>query len=281
MLASPDQQISFIDLIPAQWRPVDAVPAWSAQRAANLCHRYDEPSDCRARGDQRRHRPLAACEHGQPSEGGIGAENLEAFADRGYFMKEIPCEEASITVTLPKPQTSGAKSGASANQDFRHVAEEDVYIISVGEKLAHHFTNGEDGLVVRHYWTNACRTCAQEEGSVHEGTAAPHQAVGARARCRCRAGASGQKSGCDAYSPRDGRASVRHAEDADGGDALSDEDAAEGGDRMALHVLAYLTNEHRRHQAAPGGDPGVRSACCCALRVTVQVAQRGPRLHQG
>src|SRR4029434_4165311 len=54
------------------------------------------------------------------------------------------------------------------------------------------------------------------EGSVHEGSATPHQAVGARVRCRCRAGAPGQKSGCDAYSPRDGRASVWYAEDADG-----------------------------------------------------------------
>src|SRR2546430_12302752 len=55
--------------------------------------------------------------------------------------------------------------------------------------------------------------------------------MGARVRCRRRAGTPGQKAECDAYSPRDGRASVRHAEDVDGGDALSDEDAAECGDR--------------------------------------------------
>ena len=24
----------------------------------------------------------------------------------------------------------------------------------------HHFTNEENGLVLHHYWTNACRTCA-------------------------------------------------------------------------------------------------------------------------
>ena len=52
---------------------------------------------------------------------------------------------------------------------------------------------------------------------------------------------------------------------------------------MALNVLAYnLTrNEHRRHQAAPGGNPGVKSSCCYAHRVTVQVAQRSPRLRPG
>ena len=57
--------------------------------------------------------------------------------------------------------------------------------------------------------------------SARAATAAPHHAVGARVRCRRRAGAPGQKSECDAYSPRDSRASVRHAEDVDGGDAQS------------------------------------------------------------
>jgi len=42
----------------------------------------------------------------------LEAESLEAFADRGYFKGEeiLACDEAGITVTLPKPQTSEAKS---------------------------------------------------------------------------------------------------------------------------------------------------------------------------
>ena len=40
------------------------------------------------------------------------------------------------------------------------MAEEDIYICPAGEKLSHHFTNEENGLVLRRYWTNACRTCA-------------------------------------------------------------------------------------------------------------------------
>jgi hypothetical protein len=32
----------------------------------------------------------------------------------------------------------------------------------------------------------------------------------------------------------------------------------------------HARNEHRRRQTAPGGDPGVRSACCCAHCETVQ-----------
>jgi hypothetical protein len=52
---------------------------------------------------------------------------------------------------------------------------------------------------------------------------------------------------------------------------------------MALNVLAYnLTHdEHRRHQPGPGGNPDVKSLCCYAHRVSVQVAQRGPSLHPG
>ena len=68
--------------------------------------------------------------------------------------------EAGITVTLPKPMTSGAKSeGQFGKQDFRYVAEENVYICPAGERLAHHFTNEEHGLVLHRYWTNTCQSC--------------------------------------------------------------------------------------------------------------------------
>ena len=48
----------------------------------------------------------------------LKTETLEAVADRGYFSSPeiLACHEAGITVTLPKPQTSGAKSeGPSAS----------------------------------------------------------------------------------------------------------------------------------------------------------------------
>ena len=46
---------------------------------------------------------------------------LEAVADRGYFNSPeiLACHEAGITVTLPKPMTSGAKAaGRFGKQDF-------------------------------------------------------------------------------------------------------------------------------------------------------------------
>jgi len=51
----------------------------------------------------------------------LEADKLEAIADRGYFEgQEIPaCEEAGISVTLPKPMTSNAKAdGRFGKQDF-------------------------------------------------------------------------------------------------------------------------------------------------------------------
>jgi hypothetical protein len=44
-------------------------------------------------------------------------EKLDAVADRGYFNSEEirACEEAGITVTLPKPMTSNAKAGTVRN----------------------------------------------------------------------------------------------------------------------------------------------------------------------
>ena len=58
----------------------------------------------------------------------------------GYFNSEeiLACEEAGITVTLPKPMTSNAKAeGRFGKQDFRYVADEDVYVCPAGEKLAY------------------------------------------------------------------------------------------------------------------------------------------------
>ena len=45
-------------------------------------------------------------------------------------------------------------------QDFRYVAEEDVYICPAGERLVYHFTNVEAGRTLPCYWTNLCQECA-------------------------------------------------------------------------------------------------------------------------
>jgi transposase len=93
----------------------------------------------------------------------LDVERLEAVADRGYFDSEeiLACEKAGITVTLPKPMTSGNKAkGRFVKADFRYVARDDVYICPAGDRLTYRYTNEERGLTLRRYWTNACLSCA-------------------------------------------------------------------------------------------------------------------------
>jgi hypothetical protein len=93
----------------------------------------------------------------------IGSETIEVVADRGYFSGEeiLACEEAGITVYLPKPMTSGVNAkGRFGKQDFVYVVADDVYLCPAGEQLTYHFTNEEDGKTLRRYWTTACQGCA-------------------------------------------------------------------------------------------------------------------------
>jgi hypothetical protein len=86
--------------------------------------------------------------------------------DRGYYNGEeiIACDRASITVTLPKPMTSGAKSeGRFGKQDFAYLPDEDVYRCPANEKLSYRYTNIENGQTLRRYWTNGCGNCALKE----------------------------------------------------------------------------------------------------------------------
>src|SRR5712671_4938265 len=93
----------------------------------------------------------------------IGSEAIEAVADRGYYSGEeiVLCEQAGVTVYLPKPMTSGLNvKGRFGKQDFVYVAADDLYLCPAGEQLIYHYTNEEDGKTLRRYWTNACQGCA-------------------------------------------------------------------------------------------------------------------------
>ena len=162
MLAAPGQQISFTDpdsrSMATSGRGSGMV-GYNVQAAVDTANHLIVAHEVSNVGTDKSQLANMA----NQAKAALEAESLEAFADRGYFKGEeiLACEEAGITVTLPKPQTSGAKSeGRFGKQDFRYVAEEDVYICPAGERLAYHYTNEENGLVLRRYWTNACHTCA-------------------------------------------------------------------------------------------------------------------------
>jgi transposase len=162
MLATPDQQISLIDPDARSMATSgrgSGVVGYNVQIAVEANHHLIVMHEVTNDGTDRAQLSHVANE----TKAVLGVDKLDAVADRGYFNSEEirACEEAGITVTLPKPMTSNSKAeGRFGKQDFRYVADEDIYVCPAGEKLAYHYTTEENGLVLRRYWTDACQSCA-------------------------------------------------------------------------------------------------------------------------
>jgi transposase len=162
MLATADQQISLTDPDARSMATSgrgSGVVGYNVQVAVDTAHHLIITHEVTNVGTDRSQLSSVAKE----AKAALGVENLDAVADRGYFSGEqiLACEKAGITVTLPKPMTSHSKAeGRFGKQDFRYIAEQDVYICPAGERLSYHYTNEENGLVLRRYWTNACQSCA-------------------------------------------------------------------------------------------------------------------------
>ena len=162
MLATPDQQISLTDPDARSMATSgrgSGVVGYNVQVAVDTTHHLIITHKVTNVGTDRSQLSPVAKE----AKATLEVESLDAVADRGYFSSEeiLACEEAGITITLPKPMTSNSKAeGRFGKQDFRYLAEEDVYMCPAGEKLAYHYTVEEKGLVLRRYWTNACQDCA-------------------------------------------------------------------------------------------------------------------------
>ncbi len=162
MLATPDQQISLTD---ADARSMatsgrgSGMVGYNVQSAVDTKHHLIVAHEVTNVGTDRSQLSHIA----KRTKAALGTDTLDVVADRGYFKSEeiLACDKAGITVTLPKPYTSGIQAnGRFGKQDFRYVAEDDVYICPAGERLDYHYTNVEKGLTLRRYWNNICRTCA-------------------------------------------------------------------------------------------------------------------------
>jgi len=162
MLAAPDQQISLTDPDSRSMATSgrgSGVVGYNVQVAVDTEHHLIVTHEVTNVGSDRSQLARVAKE----AKATLQADRLEALADRGYFNGEeiVACDQAGITVMLPKPMTSGAKSeGRFGKQDFAYLPEDDVYRCPAGERLKYYYTNVENGLKLRRYWTNACRTCA-------------------------------------------------------------------------------------------------------------------------
>jgi macrodomain Ter protein organizer (MatP/YcbG family) len=161
MLASPDQQISLTDpdsrSMATSGRGSGMV-GYNVQLAVDTEHHLIVTHEVTNTGSDRSQLAKMASQ----AKDVLNADHLDVVADRGYFssVEILACEQADITVTLPKPMTSGAKAdGRFGKQDFAYLPTEDVYRCPAGEKLTYRYTNEESGRTLRHYWTTACPQC--------------------------------------------------------------------------------------------------------------------------
>jgi transposase len=154
MLASPDQQISLTDPDSRSMATSgrgSGVVGYNMQVAVDTQHHLIITHEVTNDGTDRAQLANVACQ----AKKVLGVDELEAVADRGYYSSGeiLACHKAGITVTLPKPMTSGIEArGRFGKQDFVYLSDEDVYRCPAGEKLAFHHTNEEHGLVLRRYW---------------------------------------------------------------------------------------------------------------------------------
>jgi transposase len=162
VLSSPDEQLSLTDPDSRSMATSgrgSGVVGYNVQTAVDTTYHLIVAHEVTNVGNDTAHLANTA----KAAKAALDVEKLEAVADRGYFDGEEikACDDAGITVTMPKRMTSGAKSeGRFGKQDFIYLVDEDVYRCPAGEKLKYYYTNEEKGQKARRYWTNACRTCA-------------------------------------------------------------------------------------------------------------------------
>jgi hypothetical protein len=73
----------------------------------------------------------------------FGREDLYTLPDKGYFsgVEIAACDKAGITVTMPRPETSGNRSkGMYVKTDLKYDAVRDVYICPIGNELIYRYT---------------------------------------------------------------------------------------------------------------------------------------------
>jgi hypothetical protein len=135
MLASPDQQISLTDPDSRSMATSgrgSGVVGYNVQVAVETDNHLIITHEVTTSGSDRSQ--LARV--GKAAKAVLRSDALDAVADRGYFNSPeiLECHEAGITVTLPKPMTSGAKvAGRFGKQDFVYLPDEDVYRCPAGD----------------------------------------------------------------------------------------------------------------------------------------------------
>ncbi len=119
MLATPDRQISLTDPDARSMATSgrgSGVVGYNVQASVEIDHHLIVAHDVTNVGtDRAQLSPMS-----KKTKAVLGVDELDVVADRGYFssLEILACHEADITVTLPKPITSGVKAkGRYGKQD--------------------------------------------------------------------------------------------------------------------------------------------------------------------
>lgn len=161
--AALDQQISLTDPDSRSMATSgrgSGVVGYNVQAAVETNHHLIVAHDVIQSGSDR----AALAPMAEKAKEALGVDTLDVVADRGYFSSEqiLECSRADVTVTLPKPVTSGMKAkGQFGKQDFRYLADDDVYLCPAGQRLSfvsHKRQSG--GPDLRRYATMGCEACA-------------------------------------------------------------------------------------------------------------------------
>ena len=162
MLATPDQQISLTDPDSRSMATSgrgSGIVGYNVQVAVDTEHHLIITHEVTNVGNG----PLTAFARGQAGEGDAGTGEPRCRR-RSRLLRQRG--DSGVRGSGHHGHAAQADDlghqvrGRFGKQDFRYLAEQDVYICPAGERLAYHYTNEEQGLVLRRYWTNACQSCA-------------------------------------------------------------------------------------------------------------------------
>ena len=163
MLAAADEQVSLTDPDARSMATSgrgSGVVGYNVQAAVETEHHLIIAHDVIQSGSDRASlAPMA-----KKAKEALDVDELDVVADRGYFSSEqiLECSQANVTVTLPKPETTGTQAnGKFGKPDFRYVSDDDVYICPAGQTLSFvSHKRQSDRPNLRRYATEACLHCA-------------------------------------------------------------------------------------------------------------------------
>ncbi len=160
--AAPDKQISLTDPDARSMKSRGAgIVGYNVQTAVDPKHHLIIAHEVSNVGNDRTQLMNMATQ----AKEAIASDELAVVADRGYYnCNEIKaCDDADITIYLPKSQTSHSQAkGLFGKRDFIYKAETDEYECPAGQRAIYRFTTTEKGKTIRRYWSSACTNCAMK-----------------------------------------------------------------------------------------------------------------------